>query len=183
MPTPHTTRPDEGVRFSREWAMPSRWTFQIPPIADFLARWVPRGAVVVDPFSGESTLAQYRNDLARGGVDAQEYCDRLLAAGVRVDVAMFDPPYSPRQIAECYREAGREITTADTQNAALYTRVRKPLAELLRPGGVALSFGWNSAGFGKSWPIEEILLVAHGGAHNDTICVAQRKAGSLWEAA
>ena len=40
-----------------------------------------------------------------------------------------------------------------------------------------MSFGWNSSGFGntRGYVVEEILLVAHGGAHNDTICVVERK--------
>lgn len=45
------------------------------------------------------------------------------------------------------------------------------------PGGVCLSFGWSTNGMGKTrgYEIEEILLVAHGGARNDTICMAERK--------
>ena len=48
---------------------------------------------------------------------------------------------------------------------------------LLVPDGIALSFGWNSAGFGleRGYEVLEILLVSHGGSHNDTICVAERK--------
>ena len=63
----------------------------------------------------------------------------------------------------------------DTQNAALYARARRELDRILKPGGIALSFGWQSSGFGKHYTTLEILLVQHGGAHNDTICVAQRK--------
>ena len=110
-----------------------------------------------------------------GGVDAEEFCQRLLQDGVVADAVLFDPPYSPRQISECYKSIGKAVSMRDTQNALLYSRVRKPLAMLLRPGGVALSFGWQSSGFGKDWTTEEILLVQHGGAHNDTVCVAQRK--------
>lgn len=161
-------------RLSVRWAMPNRWTFQIPPIVEFLRRHVV-GPVIVDPFCGSSDMATHRNDIARGGIDAGEWCERLLSEGVVADCVIFDPPYSPRQIAECYREAGIEPTTMDTQNASLYARVRRPLLEMLRPGGVALSFGWQSGGFGKSMETEEIMLVQHGGAHNDTICVAQRK--------
>lgn len=91
------------------------------------------------------------------------------------DVILFDPPYSPRQIAECYQGIGARTTREDTQNAHLYARTRRALRELLKPNGVALSFGWSSTGFGKAWRAEEIMLVQHGGAHNDTICVAQRK--------
>lgn len=48
---------------------------------------------------------------------------------------------------------------------------------LLKPGGIAISCGWNSAGFGKSrgYLVLEIGMVAHGGAHNDTIVVVERK--------
>lgn len=166
------------TKYSTTWAMPSRWTFAIPCVGRFIARHMPPltpNGVIVDPFCGQSELATHRNDLAKGGIDAGEFCERLLAEGVQADMVLFDPPYSPRQISECYKEVGLPVTTSDTQNAALYRRVRKPLAELLRPGGIALSFGWQSNGFGMAWPTIEVLLVQHGGAHNDTICVAQRK--------
>jgi hypothetical protein len=168
------------VKVSTAWAMPSRWTFEIPPIREFVDRWLAGCGVVVDPFCGRSTVGTLRNDIAvpvwaGTNMDAGDFCLALVDRGVVADAIIFDPPYSPRQISECYKEAGRTVTQADTRNATLYKRVRRPLAALLKPGGIALSFGWNSAGFGRAWPTEEILLVQHGGAHNDTICVAQRK--------
>lgn len=43
-----------------------------------------------------------------------------------------------------------------------------------------LSFGWNSAGMGlEGFRRLEILLVAHGGAHNDTICVADEATADI----
>ena len=169
------------------WAMPSRWTFRVRPIREFVYRYAI--GVGVDPFSGNSTIATHRNDLGRGGIDAAEWCWQLVERGVVADYVLFDPPYSPRQIAECYKGIGRDVTTKDTQSAVLYAAVREPLWRLLRPGGVALSFGWSSAGFGKDAEDVEMLLVRHGGAHNDTICIAQRKpapvaaAGDLFEQA
>ena len=146
------------------------------PIKEFLGRHLDGCATIVDPFAGNSEIANFRNDLAFGGMDAEEFCSGLLPIyqGL-MDAIIWDPPYSPRQISECYKSIGRQVTMQDTQNAALYKRCRGPLARLLKPGGIALSFGWQSSGFGKDWPIEEILLVQHGGAHSDTICVAQRK--------
>lgn len=81
-------------------------------------------------------------------------------------------PSSQRPVAHI-----KQATTQETQNARLYSEVRDALDRLLVPGGVALSFGWNSAGFGRrrGYDIAEIMLVAHGGAHNDTICVAEVK--------
>lgn len=155
------------------FAMPSRWTFAIPPIAAFVAKHTAARHCIVDPFCGTSTVAHYRNDLGRGGVDAEAYVRELIGKGVRADCVIFDPPYSPRQISECYKSVGRAVTMEDTQNARLYARVRRALAEILVPGGTALTFGWQSGGFGKAFRTTEILLVQHGGAHNDTICVAQ----------
>lgn len=168
------------MHLSRAWAMPSPDTFSIPPIAQFVARHL-RG-VTVDPFARNGTLATHTNDLnpdtaAQHHMDAEAFCLMLAGQGVLADCVLFDPPYSPRQISEFYQSIGRPVTTADTQNAMLYRRVRDALDRPVKPGGVVMSFGWNSAGMGqkRGYRIEEILLVAHGGAHNDTICVAETK--------
>ena len=44
-----------------------------------------------------------------------------------------------------------------------------------------LSFGWNTVGMGKRHGYEqiEIMLCCHGGAHNDTICLAERRLPEL----
>ena len=170
---------------AREWAMPSADTFSIPPIAAFIERWKVDGSTI-DPFARNSTIADITNDLnpdtaAMYHMEAAEFARDQWNMGVRVGRVLFDPPYSPRQISEVYASIGRPATTEDTQNARLYKAVRDALDCLLVPGGIALSFGWNSAGFGKKrgYEIEEILMVAHGGAHNDTICVAERKLKGL----
>lgn len=160
--------------------MPSPNTFDVPPIRDFVTSWL-RG-ISADPFARNSALATYRNDLnpetaAEYHMDAEDFLLRLGESGIELDCGIFDPPYSPRQISECYRSVGKDVTGTDTQNAALYKRVRDAMDALIKPGGIVLSFGWNSGGMGKSrgYTTEEILLVAHGGAHNDTICLAERK--------
>ena len=63
----------------------------------------------------------------------------------------------------------------DTQNARLYREVRDFIC-VLSPARV-ISCGWNSTGMGKArgYEIEEILLVNHGAAHNDTIVMVERK--------
>lgn len=167
-------------RMSREWAMPSPDTFTIPPIAAFVKRWI--GSRSVDPFARNSQFATVTNDLnpqtgAMYHMEAIEFCELMRKNGELFDTVIFDPPYSPRQISECYQAVGIPVGVQVTQNARLYKAVRDGLDGLLAPGGIALSFGWNSGGFGKrrGYEMLEILLVAHGGAHNDTICVAERK--------
>lgn len=156
--------------------MPSRWTFEIKPISDFLDRWLEGCEVIVDPFAGRSMRGTHRNDIAFFGQEADLWCESLLPnMEGKADAVLFDPPYSPRQLKEAYAAANRIVTQRDTQDGAMRKRVRAALSRILKPGGIALSFGWQSNGFGRAWPTEEILLVQHGGAHSDTICVAQRK--------
>ena len=47
----------------------------------------------------------------------------------------------------------------------------------LETNNKVISFGWNSGGIGKKYgfEIKKILLVAHGGWDNDTICVVEEK--------
>lgn len=167
-------------RFSRAWAMPSSDTFTIAPIGDFVQRYLSLSAISIDPFARDNDWATYTNDLnpntgAMYHMDAEAFLERMRCDGIKADLAILDPPYSPRQVSEAYRAAGLTAGMADTQNAALYARVRAALLPLLAAEAIVLSFGWNSAGMGKGWQQIEIMLVAHGGAHNDTICLAERR--------
>ena len=124
-------------------------------------------------------MAIYTNDLnpgtkAKHHMDATAFLHMLADDDLVADCILLDPPYSPRQISECYTAAGLKAGMKDTQNAALYAAVRKAARRLCVSGTTVLSFGWNSAGMGPEFETLELLLVAHGGAHNDTICLAQR---------
>lgn len=164
---------DNGFTIHRAWAMPSPATFSIPPISELLDRWLAGCAVVIDPFAGDSLRGTIRNDL-RNGLEATAFLDSLNR--VQADAVLFDPPYSPRQISEAYKSVGLEVGMKETQNARLYKDVKDRLHRLLKPGGIAICCGWNSAGFGKvrGYEFREILLVAHGGAHNDTIVTVEQ---------
>lgn len=114
-------------------------------------------------------------------MDAEEFLIDRLKNGWKFGVALFDPPYSPRQMSECYKNIGRTVGMEGTQNGKLYKRVRDALVPVLAPNAIVLSFGWNSAGMGikRGFEIDEIMLVAHGGGHNDTICLAERFVGAF----
>lgn len=93
-----------------------------------------------------------------------------------LDGVLFDPPYSPRQISECYRSLGLPVTQGDTQNASLYAEVRDALLPKLRPGAKVIRCGWNTVGFGcgRGFELLHVRLVCHGAAHNDTILTCER---------
>lgn len=83
---------------------------------------------------------------------------------------------SPRQISECYKALGKTVGMKDTQSAVMYQQVRNAVIPLCNNNAIVLSFGWNSVGMGKKNGFKqlEIMLVSHGGAHNDTICLAEQ---------
>jgi hypothetical protein len=176
----------DDFTITRRFARASRATFSIPPIAALLKRWLVGYDVIVDPFARETRIGTVRNDIdpmmpTEYHLEADVFCAQIYEEGCRASAVLFDPPYSPRQIAECYKRVGVKVSTEETQNARLYKRVRDGLDKLLLPGGLAISCGWWSTGFGRrrGYTPEEILLVAHGGAHNDTIVVVERKGYDL----
>jgi hypothetical protein len=183
------SRQVSAVPFSRSWAMPHRNTFSVPPMGAFVRRYLEGSKASVDLFARDNRWATVTNDIdlataADFHMDAEAFCWEMARQGRSFDLAIFDPPYSPRQITECYNGMGRATTKEDTQSAALYKRVRDALVPILTPDATVLSFGWNSNGMGKSrgFQITEIMLVAHGAAHNDTICIAERRTASRIEA-
>lgn len=172
------------MRVAREWAMPHGDTFSVPPIGGFVRKYIAKSRVSVDPFARNKAWATFTNDInpntsAQRHMDAEAFLVALAEEGHggTIDLAILDPPYSPRQISELYKEIGLTCGMKDTQSAVLYQRVRDALMPLLTPTAVVLSFGWSTNGMGEKhgFAIEEIMLVAHGGAHNDTICMAERR--------
>jgi hypothetical protein len=178
-------RDDAKIPINRVWAMPNADTFDCPPIGAFVRRYLAESKVSVDPFARNNRWCTYTNDLdlttkAYHHLEASEFLAELVSAGTMFDLGIFDPPYSSRQLQECYNNVGRAVTTEDTQSRT-WARWKDLLGQIISPGGVALSFGWNSGGLGKGrgFSIIEILLVASGGLHNDTICVAERKTNGI----
>lgn len=163
--------------------MPNGDTFSVPVIGAWVRRYLAGSKCSVDPFARNKRWATHTNDLspateAEHHMEARDFLRLMVERGVRADLIIFDPPYSPRQISECYAAAGLTAGMRDTQNARLYCECRSLINQLAAPGCIALSFGWNSTGMGAPWQTLEILMVAHGAAHNDTICVADRLAST-----
>jgi hypothetical protein len=170
------------IRFSRCFAMPNAETFSVKPIGEFVQRFMAASNVSVDPFARNRDWATYTNDInprtsAQSHQDAEAFLEGLAAKNVNADLVLFDPPYSPRQIMEHYQAAGLPVTQEDTQSARLFRRVRNAIDRIVSPGGIVLSFGWQSVGMGvnRGYELFETMLVSHGGGHNDTICIAERK--------
>jgi hypothetical protein len=172
---------ERAIPMRRVWAMPSSFTFDIPPIRALVKSYLYKSRVSVDPFARNKRWATYTNDLnpetaAESHVEALEFLADLKRRGVKADLVLFDPPYSARQVMECYNAVGRNVTMQDTQGAS-WANWKSAIAEICTPDAFVLSFGWNTNAMGiqHGFDIVEILLVAHGGVHNETICTVERK--------
>lgn len=165
------------LEINRVWAMANPNTFSVKPIASLVSRHA--AGLVIDPFANKCQLAEITNDLDPAynttyNLDALDFL-RMFEAN-SVDTVLFDAPFSPRQVAECYHRLGRTVNQQTTQ-ASFWANLKDEIARITRPGGKVISCGWNSNGIGKNrgFTQVEIMMVAHGGAHNDTIVVVERK--------
>jgi len=169
------------MEMNRVWAMPNKWTFRIKPIADLLARYVGDGKGWADPFAGQSTLAEYRNDLNPALAqpscrEASEFLTDFTWQGTALNGVIFDPPYSLTQVSRSYEEMGYKFKGKDDPTGG-FTQCRDITSKIVRPDGYVISFGWNTVGMGKGrgFKIIEILDVCHGGNRNDTLVTVEQK--------
>jgi hypothetical protein len=81
-------------------------------------------------------------------------------------------------LKECYEGVGKSLTQPQSQR--YFADLKDEISRVVCIGGEVLSFGWSSVGMGKNrgFEITEILLVCHGGMHNDTICLREKKVQS-----
>jgi hypothetical protein len=162
--------------------MPNKNTFSIKPITMLIERYISKDLKWIDPFANSSIFNQSciaTNDLDHSSntthhMESLEFLSQFDDSSI--DGVLFDPPYSPRQISECYKGLGMQVHKEDTQSA-FYSKRKDEISRIVKSGGKVISFGWNSNGIGKTRGFEmiEMLVVPHGGAHNDTIVTVEVK--------
>jgi len=187
MTSQNTCSATKELYLKRVWAMPNQNTFQIPVIRRWIDSYILDETEILDPFCGESVIGKYRNDMKISGIDSLDWLPQF--EDCSMPIILFDPPYSPRQLKECYKNVG--VHLSDT-TSGYWAKLRSELKRICVPGGMVLSFGWNSVGIGikrgfiktdgqvvsyfeEFEPLNPGLCVSHGGNHNDTICIVERK--------
>lgn len=124
------------MKIERKWAMPNAYTFKIKPIADLLMEEMNINKEVwLDPFTGNNSPAQYRNDL-RENTNAQDHEDAIVWLEKRkeADGILLDPPYSLRQISEHYKSVGKKVTGWHT-SSGWTAKIKDEAARIIKPGG------------------------------------------------
>lgn len=168
-----------NIQIERIWSMPNKNTFGILPIKTLLEEEVDPNKYWIDPFANRNKIANLTNDLNQE-YDTDYHLDALdflrLFGDASVDGVLYDPPYSPRQVSECYNGVGYPVTWNATK-ASFWGNHKREISRIVKIGGKVITFGWNSGGIGYKYgfEIKRILLVPHGGWHNDTICTVEVK--------
>ena len=169
---------NNNILIERKWAMPNSNTFSIKPIRELINEEKTDG-IWIDPFANSNKLANITNDLnpefnTNYHMDALDFLK--IFDNNSVDGVFYDPPYSLRQVTECYKNFGIEVTS-ETTRSTFWTNHKKEISRIVKIGGKVITFGWNSGGIGNKYgfEIKRILLVPHGGWHNDTICTVEVK--------
>ena len=168
------------MKIDRVWAMPNKWTFTIKPIADLLKEEMNEG-LWVDPFAGANSPAHITNDL-RPDMPTIFHLPALAflkeQPDENYDGVLYDPPYSPRQVKECYASVAIEGWDGKWDGrTTFWSETLTECSRILKPGGKLICCGWSSGGGGKSRGFEmtRILLVPHGIRKNDTIVTVEIK--------
>ena len=145
----------------RVWAMPNHKTFEIKPIKQLILEELGQSYTDVFPHPYDRDALQMLKEKESNSIN-------MLA---------FDPVYSLRQLKEMYNNKGNSLTQHETQY--YWSDLREEIGRVMAKNGKVISFGWNSIGIGKvkGFEIIRILLVCHGGHHNDTICTVEIKIG------
>ena len=169
------------MKINRTTGVPSKWSFGVNQINDFVKKYYNNKKLWIDPFCGKFSPVpfEHRNDInterkAKYHLKAPEFTK--LYPDESVYGVIYDPPYSTTRIKRSYKSIGIEQLTLD-ETKFFYKDIEEEIYRVLEPGGICLKFAWNSSSIidMKSMKILEVLVVNHGGLHPDTLCTAQRK--------
>lgn len=146
------------ILISREWSMPNSNTFDINPIHKLISKYIELvkvdnpNAVIIDPFANRNKLANITNDLDEA-FDTDYHLDALdflkMFDDNSVDMVLFDSPYRPRQVSECYKKLGKTVDHKTIQSS-YWSNLKKEIGRIVKSDGYVITFAWNSGGIGKT---------------------------------
>lgn len=177
-PAPSTDANPDGFdgTFTYLAAPNTRWTFE----PDAVREWVESRLEgrTLNLFAGRTRLRHdgevVRNDLD-GSIDADYHVDARAAADHfdpgSFDTVVLDPPLPGRWV---------DGEGPGGPGALRHRQVENGVAELVRASGRTITFGRDSSGMGagRGFETEEICLINHPGAFQDTIAVVERRTGT-----
>jgi len=149
---------------------------------------------ICDPFSNNKTTRRQgttliSNDLnpkfnSTYNLEFNDFGKLMKSNNERFDLILFDPPYSLTQLKKQYEGIGKKLEQWQSQR--MWTAGKDALATTVKPGGIVISFGWTSQGFGKHRGFEKVELYnieqsGRDGQYNLQITVEQKVDHNLFE--
>lgn len=151
---------------------PKRYTFEQPK----LKKWVERRCIgkVLNLFAGKTRLNVNETRVDSNPDVNPDYCMDAIEFvkkwnGKKFNTVILDPPYNLRKGREKYHN----------RYIGKFTLLKKELSRILMPNAIVISLGYKSTGMGKGYTKKEICLINHGGDHNDTIILLEKRLGSI----
>lgn len=123
-------------------------------------------AIMIDPFARASFTNDYpnfiTNDLNRNfktdyNFEFKDFCslwDESVCAPI--DLVLFDPPYSLRQLKDCYENIGHDLPLWQTQRP--WNDGLDLLAKWMAPRALFISLGWNTQGMGTARGFQKLAI-------------------------
>src|SRR5574338_159634 len=113
--------------------MPNKNTFDIRSIRALIDRYND-GGFSIDPFANTNRIATITND-----IDSAMGCDYCMDAvdfiklhsDLSVDLTLYDPPYSPRQVSGSYRKLGMSVNMETTQSS-FWSKLKKEISRVTK---------------------------------------------------
>lgn len=104
-------------------------------------------------------------------MDAEDFVLKAIAEGMKFDTIILDPPYNLRKSREKY----------DGKYIGSFTKIKNLLPQILNDEGFIITLGYDTVGMSKSrgFEKEEVCIICHGGDHNDTLVLVERKVTSV----
>lgn len=148
---------------------PKRYTFEQPKLKQIIEGYCK--GKVLNLFAG---MVRLNVDEIRVDIDDTTKPDFLTDSydfvcnwhGSKFMTVILDPPYNVRKAREKY----------DGRYIGKFRKIKQIIPKILSPGGIIITLGYDSVGMSRSHGFEKtaIILVCHGGDHNDTICVIEK---------
>ena len=119
--------------------MPNKNTFQIKGIQELILKY--KRGLTVDPFANINKLADITNDLDQQyhttyHMDALDFLKMF--ENNSVDTVLYDPPYSPRQVSECYKKLKQSVNMKTTQSS-YWSNQKKEISRIVKKNGVVIT--------------------------------------------
>ena len=129
--------------------------------------------LIVDPFARECFLTNgnynaITNDLnpefkTDYNMEANDFGELLLQQKTKIDLIVFDPPYTLGLLKTHYEGIGEDLKLWQTRN--MWGRGKDALAACVQLGGYVISLGYHTHGFGKhrGFKKREIITIEQAG--------------------